>query len=40
MGLFFTDQEYEQLDALAAAERGREKRVTKAFLRALKTTKG
>jgi len=33
----FTDKEYEQLDALAAAERGQEKPVTKAFLRALKT---
>jgi bifunctional DNA-binding transcriptional regulator/antitoxin component of YhaV-PrlF toxin-antitoxin module len=31
----FTDQEYEQLDALSAAERGQEKRVTNAFLRAL-----
>ena len=36
----FTDKEYEQLDALAAAERGQEKPVTKAFLRALNTAKG
>ena len=36
----FTDQEYEQLDALAAAERGQEKPITKAFLRALRTAKG
>ena len=36
----FTDKEYEQLDALAAAERGQEKPVTKAFIRALKTSKG
>jgi len=36
----FTDKEYEQLDALAAAERGQEKPVTNAFIRALKTTKG
>ena len=36
----FTDKEYEQLDALAAAERGQEKRVTNAFLRALRTAKG
>ena len=35
-----TDKEYEQLDALAAAERGQEKPVTKAFLRALNTVKG
>ena len=35
----FTDKEYERLDALAAAERGQEKRVTKAFIRALKTAK-
>ena len=36
----FTEKEYEQLDALAAAERGQEKPVTKAFLRALNTAKG
>lgn len=36
----FTDQEYERLDALAAAERGQEKPVTKAFLRALNTARG
>ena len=36
----FTDQEYEQLDALASAERGQEKPVTKAFLHALNTAKG
>jgi len=36
----FTDKEYEQLDALTAAERGQEKRVTNAFLRALNTAKG
>ena len=36
----FTDKEFEQLDALAAAERGQEKPVTKAFIRALKTAKG
>jgi len=36
----FTDKEYDQLDALAAAERGQEKPVTKAFLRALNTAKG
>ena len=35
----FTDKEYEQLDALAAAERGQEKPVTKALLRALNTAK-
>lgn len=36
----FSDEEYAQLDALAAAERGREKPVTKGFIRALKTAKG
>jgi AbrB family looped-hinge helix DNA binding protein len=35
----FTEKEYEQLDTLAAAERGQEKPVTKAFLRALKTAR-
>ena len=35
----FTDEEYERLDALAADERGQEKRVTNAFIRALKTAK-
>lgn len=36
----FTEKEYAQLDALVAAERGQEKPVTKAFLRALNTAKG
>ena len=35
----FTDEEYERLDALAAAERGQEKRVTNAFIHALKMAK-
>ena len=34
-----TDKEYARLDALAVAERGQEKPVTKAFLRALNTAK-
>ena len=33
----FTNKEYEQLDALTAAERGQEKPVTRAFIHALKT---
>ena len=34
-----TDQEYEQLDALTAAERGQEKLVTRAFIHSLKTAR-
>lgn len=36
----FTDEVYKRLDALTAAERGQEKPVTNAFIRALKTSKG
>jgi AbrB family looped-hinge helix DNA binding protein len=35
----FTDAEYEKLEALATAERGQEKPVTKDFIHALKTAK-